>query len=190
MSASKTPIFPLDDLKNSIASRPRDWRSATGVDVKGLEAELRSNIEGEVRFDAGTKAMYAVDAGNYRQVPIGVVIPRSKEDVVQAVAACRKYGAPLLSRGGGTSIPGQTCNTAIVLDWSKYMHGVQEINTRERWARVLPGTICDELRNQAMQASGNLLIWGPDPATHTLLLWRHDRQQLVWRTCANVRPHP
>src|SRR4051812_5071789 len=103
MSTSKTPIFPLDDLKNSIASRPRDWRSAVGVDVNGLEAELRSNIEGEVRFDAGTKAMYAVDAGNYRQVPIVVVIPRSKEDVVQAIAACRKYGAPLLSRGGGTS---------------------------------------------------------------------------------------
>ncbi|MBZ5490359.1 MAG: FAD-binding protein [Acidobacteriia bacterium] len=167
MSASKNPIFPLDDLKNSIASRPRDWRSASGVDVKGLEAELRSNIEGEVRFDSGTKAMYAVDAGNYRQVPIGVVIPRSKEDVVQAVNACHKYGAPLLSRAGGTSIPGQTCNTAIVLDWSKYMHGVQEINIRERWARVLPGTVCDELRNEAMQVSGNLLVWGPDPATHT-----------------------
>ena len=167
MSASKIPLFPLDDLKNSIASRPRDWRSAAGVDVKQLEAELRSNIEGEVRFDAGTKAMYAVDAGNYRQVPIGVVIPRSKEDVIQAVAACRKYGAPLLSRAGGTSIPGQTCNTAIVLDWSKYMHGVQDINTRERWARVLPGTVCDELRNKAMEVSNNLLVWGPDPATHT-----------------------
>jgi FAD/FMN-containing dehydrogenase/Fe-S oxidoreductase len=167
MSASKNPIFPLDDLKNSIASRPRDWRSAAAVDVTRLEAELRSNIAGEVRFDAGTKAMYAVDAGNYRQVPIGVVIPRSKDDVVQTVAACRKYGAPLLSRAGGTSIPGQTCNTAIVLDWSKYMHGVQEINIRERWARVLPGTVCDELRDQAMQVSGNLLVWGPDPATHT-----------------------
>jgi FAD/FMN-containing dehydrogenase/Fe-S oxidoreductase len=167
MSASKNPIFPLDDLKNSLASRPRDWRSATAVDVKGLEAELRSNVQGEVRFDAGTKAMYAVDAGNYRQVPIGAVIPRSKEDVIQTVSACHKYGAPLLSRGGGTSIPGQTCNTAIVLDWSKYMHGVQEINIRERWARVLPGTVCDELRNEAMHASGNLLVWGPDPATHT-----------------------
>ena len=74
--------------------------------------------------------MYAVDACNYRQVPIGVVIPRSKEDVVQTVAACRKFGAPLLSRAGGTSIPGQTCNTAIVMDWSKYMHGVLELNAR------------------------------------------------------------
>lgn len=167
MSASKIPLIPIDALRNSLASRPHDWRSAAGVDIKLLEADLRKNIEGEVRFDAGTKAMYAVDASNYRQVPIGVVIPRSKEDVVQTVAACRKYGAPLLSRGGGTSIPGQTCNTAVVVDWSKYMHGVQAINTRERWARVLPGTICDDLRTQALQISGNLLVWGPDPATHT-----------------------
>ena len=167
MSASKIPLIPIDELRNSIASRPPDWRSAAGVDVRSLEADLRKNLEGEVRFDAGTKAMYAVDAGNYRQVPIGVVIPRSKEDVVQTVAACRKYGAPLLSRAGGTSIPGQTCNTAIVMDWSKYMHGVLEINTKERCARVLPGTVCDELRDQAMEKSNNLLTWGPDPATHT-----------------------
>ena len=83
MSASKIPLISIDELRNSIASRPPDWRSAAGVDVRSLEADLRKNIEGEVRFDAGTKAMYAVDAGNYRQVPIGVVIPRSKEDVDQ-----------------------------------------------------------------------------------------------------------
>ncbi|HEY2497866.1 MAG TPA: FAD-linked oxidase C-terminal domain-containing protein [Candidatus Angelobacter sp.] len=166
MSASKVPLVTIDDLRKSIETRPSDWRSPQ-IDVAGLEHDLRQNIEGEVRFDAGSKAMYAVDAGNYRQVPIGVVVPRSKEDVIQVVKACRKFGAPLLSRGGGTSIPGQTCNTAIVMDWSKYMHGVLEINTQERWARVLPGTVCDELRDQAMQASGNLLVWGPDPATHT-----------------------
>ncbi|HEY1526949.1 MAG TPA: FAD-binding and (Fe-S)-binding domain-containing protein [Candidatus Angelobacter sp.] len=166
MSASKVPFVSVDDLQKPMAKRPSDWRSPH-VDVAGLEWELRKSIEGEVRFDAGTKAMYAVDASNYRQVPIGVVVPRSKEDVVQAVMACRKYGAPLLSRGGGTSIPGQACNTAIVMDWSKYMHGVLEINTRERWARVLPGTICDELRTRAMQETNNLLVWGPDPATHT-----------------------
>ncbi len=166
MSASKVPFVNLDDLKKSIAERPPDWRSPK-VDVAGLENALRNNIAGEVRFDAGTKAMYAVDAGNYRQVPIGVVIPRSKDDVIQTVAACREFGAPLLSRAGGTSIPGQTCNTAVVMDWSKYMNGVLEINTAERWARVLPGTICDELRNQAMEKSRRLLTWGPDPATHT-----------------------
>jgi len=166
MSASKVPLVTVDDLKQSIASRPPDWRSPQ-VDAAALEQELRRNVEGEVRFDPGTKAMYAVDAGNYRQIPIGVVIPHSKEDVISTIAACRKFGAPLLSRAGGTSIPGQTCNAAIVMDWSKYMHEVLEINTRERWARVLPGTICDELRDQAMEKSNNLLTWGPDPATHT-----------------------
>lgn len=167
MSINSSQLITLDDLKNREENRASDRRSQKKIDVHGLEMELRKSIEGEVRFDAGTKAMYAVDAGNYRQIPIGVVIPRSKEDVIQTVKVCRSHDAPLLSRAGGTSIPGQTCNTAIVIDWSKYMHGVQEINIRERWARVLPGTVCDELRNQAMRHSNNLLVWGPDPATHT-----------------------
>ncbi len=166
MSASRIPLISPDELTKSIDARPSDWRSPQHIDVAGLEAELRKNIEGEVRFDAGSKAMYAVDASNYRQVPIGVVVPRSKEDVVQAVATSRKFGAPILSRGGGTSLAGQCCNVAIVLDWSKYMHGVLEINQQERWARVLPGTVCDELRHKAMAVSNNLLVWGPDPATH------------------------
>jgi FAD/FMN-containing dehydrogenase/Fe-S oxidoreductase len=156
----------VEDLKKPIIDRPSDWRHPS-VDVSALEQHLRKSVEGEVRFDAGSKAMYAVDAGNYRQVPIGVVIPRSIEDVVNTVAACRRFGAPLLSRAGGTAIPGQTCNAAIVIDWSKYLHGVLEINKAERWARVLPGTVCDELRNEAMKVSDKMLTWGPDPATHT-----------------------
>ncbi|HZP21844.1 MAG TPA: FAD-linked oxidase C-terminal domain-containing protein [Terriglobales bacterium] len=163
MLASKTPLITPDDLTTSHASRTPN---AAAVDIGALGAELRRNVEGEVRFDAGSKAMYAVDASNYRHVPIGVVVPKSKEDVVQTVAACRKYGAPVLSRGGGTSLAGQCCNVAIVLDWSKYMHGVLEVNTHERWARVLPGTVCDELRKRALKESNNLLTWGPDPATH------------------------
>jgi FAD/FMN-containing dehydrogenase/Fe-S oxidoreductase len=164
MSASRIPLILPDELKKPI--HPPDWRSPAHIDRVELEAELKRNIEGEVRFDAGSRAMYAVDASNYRQVPIGVVIPRSKEDVVQAVAACREFGAPLLSRGGGTSLAGQCCNVAVVLEWSKYMHGVLEINRQERWARVLPGTVCDELRQKALSASNNMLNWGPDPATH------------------------
>jgi FAD/FMN-containing dehydrogenase/Fe-S oxidoreductase len=167
MSVTKLPLVSVDELKRAIESRPSDWRSPRNLDVAGLEQELRGNIEGEVRFDAGTKAMYAVDASNYRQVPIGVVIPRSKADVIETVKACRRFGAPLLSRTGGTSIGGQCCNVAVVIDWSKYMHGVLEINTHQRWARVLPGTICDQLRSRAMKESNNLLVWGPDPATHT-----------------------
>ncbi|HUI84055.1 MAG TPA: FAD-binding oxidoreductase, partial [Candidatus Binatia bacterium] len=167
MSASRTPLISPEELTRNLESRPANWRSAGNyVDVAGLAEELRKNVEGEVRFDAGSKAMYAVDASNYRQVPIGVVIPRSKEDVVQTVAACRKFGAPVLSRGAGTSLAGQCCNVAIVIDWSKYLNGVLELNLPERWARVLPGTICDELRNKVMKESNNLLTWGPDPATH------------------------
>src|SRR5690348_8259912 len=148
MSAHRVPLISPENLAQSTISAPQ--RLGAAVDVKGLEAELQRNVEGEVRFDAGSKGMYAVDASNYRQVPMGVVIPKSKEDVVQTVAACRKFGAPLLSRGGGTSLAGQCCNVAIVMDWTKYMHGVLEINPAERWARVLPGTICDELRKKAM----------------------------------------
>ncbi len=156
-----------DGLTRTLQSRPEDWLSAgERVDAAALEAELRAKVEGEVRFDAGSKAIYAVDASNYRQVPIGVVIPKSKEDVVQTVAACRRFGAPLLSRGGGTSLAGECCNVAVVIDWSKYMHGVVEMDLDERWARVLPGTVCDELRDAALKQSNRKLTWGPDPATH------------------------
>src|SRR5438477_6037155 len=157
MSANKIPLISPEELRRPVEPK----RAEPHVDVNGLRAELERNVEGEARFDAGSKAMYAVDASNYRQVPIGVVIPRSKEDVVQTVAACRKYGAPLLSRGGGTSLAGQCCNVAIVIDWTKYLHGVLEVNTSERWARVLPGTSCYELGDKALLSSNIILVWGP-----------------------------
>jgi len=116
-----------------------------------------------VRFDAGSKALYAVDASNYRQVPIGVVVPKSVEDVVATVAACRHFGAPLLSRGGGTSLAGQCCNVAVVVDWTKYLHNIVELNIDQKYARVQPGTICDRVRHAAERYR---LTWGPDPATH------------------------
>src|SRR5512142_2958123 len=99
MSASKLPLIPTDELRRPMEERAANWRHPE-VDARSIEKELRRNIEGEVRFDAGTKALYAVDGSNYRQVPIGVVIPKSNEDVIATVAACRKFGAPLLSRGG------------------------------------------------------------------------------------------
>ncbi|HET7403305.1 MAG TPA: FAD-binding protein, partial [Usitatibacter sp.] len=83
-----------------------------------LERQLRRDIAGEVRFDEASRALYATDASNYRQVPIGVVVPRTVDDVVATVAACRQFDAPVLSRGGGTSLCGQTCNTAVVIDFS------------------------------------------------------------------------
>src|SRR5512142_1564636 len=163
MATEKIPPMPMAELFRSIEPRPADWRHPQ-VDVVGLQLELQKNVEGEVRFDAGTKAMYAVDGGNYRQVPIGVVLPKSKEDVVRTLAACRKFDAPVLSRGGGTSLCGQCCNVAIVIDWSKYMSRITELDPWQRRARVFPGTICDELRHAAAPHN---LTWGPDPATHT-----------------------
>jgi FAD/FMN-containing dehydrogenase/Fe-S oxidoreductase len=157
MSASRVPLVAPEELKQS-------WRNRSqNVDAAALERSLRQVISGEVRFDAGSRALYATDGSNYRQVPIGVVIPKSTEDVIETVAACRKFGAPLLSRGGGTSLAGQCCNVAVVIDWSKYLHNIVELNPQQKYARVQPGTICDTLRNAAKP---HTLTWGPDPATH------------------------
>src|SRR6185437_5299539 len=157
MSADRATLVSPEELKQSWRNQSRE------VDAKGLEAELRRMISGEVRFDAGSKALYATDGSNYRQPPIGVVIPKSVDDVVHTIAACRKFGAPILSRGGGTSLAGQCCNVAVVIDWSKYLHNILELNPGEKYARVQPGTICDTLRNAAKP---HTLTWGPDPATH------------------------
>ncbi|HXH41444.1 MAG TPA: FAD-binding and (Fe-S)-binding domain-containing protein [Thermoanaerobaculia bacterium] len=135
-----------------------------GIDAGILASELRDAIRGEVRFDDGARALYATDASNYRQVPIGVVIPRDAEDVIAAVALARKHGAPILARGGGTSLAGQCCNVAVVLDFSKYMHNIRELNAAGRYAVIEPGIILDDLRNAAEKQT---LTFGPDPATHT-----------------------
>ena len=128
-----------------------------------LEQELRRRIHGEVRFDAGSRALYATDGGNYRQVPIGIVIPRNIEDAVATMAVCREHGAPLLSRGGGTSLAGQCCNVAVVVDFSKYMRNVLRIDVPSQCARVQPGTVLDDLRNKAEEYH---LTFAPDPSTH------------------------
>ncbi|HWR36124.1 MAG TPA: FAD-linked oxidase C-terminal domain-containing protein [Clostridia bacterium] len=124
---------------------------------------LLSRVEGEVRFDDGSRALYATDGSNYRQVPIGVVVPRSTDDVLATLEACRKVGAPVLARGGGTSLAGQCCNVAVVMDFSKYMNRVLEINAAGSYARVQPGVVLDDLRKQATLHG---LTFGPDPATH------------------------
>ena len=136
---------------------------AMEIDAAKLANALRRSVRGEVRFEPGDKALYSTDASNYRQVPIGVVLPRDADDVVQAVAVCRSFGAPIVSRGGATDLAGATCNAAVVIDMSKYMNHVLEINWDECWARVEPGTVLDDLRNQAEQRH---LTFGPDPATH------------------------
>src|SRR5690348_1127887 len=113
-----------------------------------LERELKREVRGEVRFDRGSRAMYATDGSNYRQIPIGLVVPRDADDVVAAVAACRKYGAPVLPRGAGTSLAGQCCNVAVVLDFTRYMNRVIEIDPEGRYARVQPGLVLDSLQKK------------------------------------------
>jgi FAD/FMN-containing dehydrogenase/Fe-S oxidoreductase len=132
--------------------------------MKQLEAALAAAVAGEVRFDAGARAAYASDASNYRQVPIGVVLPRSAEDMFAALAACRAHAAPILARGGGTSLCGQSVNAAVVFDCSKYMDRVLAVDPAARTADVEPGVVCDSLR---LEAEKHGLTFGPDPATHS-----------------------
>jgi FAD/FMN-containing dehydrogenase/Fe-S oxidoreductase len=138
-------------------------QAAEHVDAEALASELRRRIRGEVHFDDGYRAMYAADASNYRQIPIGVVLPQDIDDVVETVALARRFGAPVLARGGGTSLAGQCVNVAVVMDFSKYLHGVLEVDPERRVARVEPGAILDDLRDAAEQ---HHLTFGPDPATH------------------------
>src|SRR5271155_3572602 len=133
------------------------------VDSAGLAAALKRQLRGEVRFDDGSRALYATDGSNYRQIPIGVVLPRDVDDVVAAIAIARQFGAPILCRGGGTSLAGQCCNIAVVLDFSKYMARILEVDPTRRVARVQPGVILDNLRNAAEKQH---LTFGPDPSTH------------------------
>lgn len=149
-------------LQEPIDSRALSLRN--GVDARALERDLRAAITGEVRFDAGSRALYATDASNYRQVPIGVVIPRDVDEVVETVALCRRHGAPVLSRGGGTSLCGQCCNVAVVIDFSKYLNRIIEIDSGGKFARVQPGVVLDDLRHAAEKHD---LTFAPDPATHT-----------------------
>src|SRR3954447_636448 len=134
------------------------------LDPSAIAAELRAGVKGEVRFGDGDRGMYASDAGNYRMVPIGVVLPRNADDVLQTLAVCRRYGAPIVARGGGTGIPGQTVNAAVLIDFSKYMNRIVELNPRQGYARIEPGIVLDELRNAAAPHG---LTFGPDPATHS-----------------------
>jgi FAD/FMN-containing dehydrogenase/Fe-S oxidoreductase len=154
-------------LTQSLETRPRPGVFANQEFPRDraelLAAELRATVAGEIRFDEGTRALYAVDGSNYRQVPIGVVVPKTIDGVIQTVALAHKHGAPLLPRGGGTSLCGQSCNVAVIVDFSKYLNQILEINSQEKYAWVQPGVVLDNLRNRANQYG---LTFGPDPSTH------------------------
>jgi FAD/FMN-containing dehydrogenase/Fe-S oxidoreductase len=160
------PTNPLPILSaeraQTFAERARHARE-THVDSDALAFDLHTRVRGEVRFDSSSRALYATDGSSYRQVPIGIVIPRDSHDVIATIATCREHGAPLLSRGGGTSLAGQCCNTAVVMDFSKYMAEILEIDPGRKIARVQPGVVLDHLRNAAEK---HHLTFAPDPATH------------------------
>jgi FAD/FMN-containing dehydrogenase/Fe-S oxidoreductase len=139
-------------------------RALPPIDLPRLEQDLAARVRGEVRFDTGSRALYASDASNYRQIPIGIVLPRDADDVVAALEVCCRHDVPLLMRGGGTSQNGQCVNVAVIIDTSKYMNRVLEVDPQAQSATVEPGVVCDALRDAAEQHG---LTFGPDPATHS-----------------------
>jgi FAD/FMN-containing dehydrogenase/Fe-S oxidoreductase len=133
------------------------------VSFEGLEHDLRATVSGEVRFDAGSRALYATDASNFRQPPIGVVIPKTVDDVVATHRVCHDHRAPILARGCGTSLSGETVNYAVVIDFSKYLHEIGEVDTERRTVRVQPGAINEQVN---IVTGKHGLVFGPDPSTH------------------------
>ncbi|MGA9549008.1 MAG: FAD-binding oxidoreductase, partial [Rhodomicrobium sp.] len=151
-------------IRDQETQQPKPWTSIVSAEkANGLAKVLKARVEGEVRFDDMSRALYSTDASNYRQVPIGVVIPKTIDDVVTTIACCREYGAPFLSRGGGTSLCGQSCNAAVMADFSKYLNRIIGIDFEKKLARVQPGCNLDILRNAAEK---HHLTFGPDPSTH------------------------
>ena len=128
-----------------------------------LGADLHGALGTSVDFSPQGRALYATDASNYRQVPIGIVCPRSRDEVLEAVRICREHDAPIVARGGGTSLAGQGCNVAACIDFSRHLHHIVELDADARQARVEPGCILDRLRDAAAPHG---LTFGPDPATH------------------------
>jgi FAD/FMN-containing dehydrogenase/Fe-S oxidoreductase len=137
--------------------------SSTRVDTTALERALRDRVDGEVRFDAGTRGAYSTDASNFRQVPIAVVVPHTIDAAVAAISVCREHGAPIVSRGGGTSLAGQSTNHAVMIDWAKYCNTLVSVNPDMRTCVVEPGIVLDVLNGQLSEHG---LRYGPEPATH------------------------
>ena len=129
-----------------------------------LESLLKKSLRGDVRFDLGSRALYATDSSNYRQLPVGVILPRDAADVEAALAACRATGAAVLPRGAGTSLAGQCANVAVVFDFTRWMNKLASIDPAAKLARVEPGIVLDRLREAAEL---HHLTYGPDPATHS-----------------------
>jgi FAD/FMN-containing dehydrogenase/Fe-S oxidoreductase len=158
-SHNKYELFYKDQYYDTRYVTPQ----SAGVDVTALERDLKAAVSGEVRFDAGSKATYSTDSGNYRQLPLGVVLPRTEKDIEETVAICRRYKAPLVNRGGGTSLAGQTCNVAVVIDMSKYYNQVLAFDKEAKTVTVQPGIVLDHMKAFTEEHG---LTFGPDPSTH------------------------
>lgn len=166
MGASASLVSIASLLKKPVASAPVESgvkESIRDVDLQGLARELSANIEGEVRFDRASIGLYATDASNFREIPLGVVVPRSTADVIAAHRICRRYGAPMVSRGTGTSLSGETVNFAVVVDHSKYLTHIGETDVERRMVTVQPGAINEQVN---LRTGKHKLIFGPDPSTH------------------------
>ena len=127
-----------------------------------LRRELEQRIEGDVRFDAVSRALYSTDASVYQIEPLGVVVPRTREDVVRTVEIAARHGVSITARGGGTSQAGQAIGAGIQLDTSKYLNRILEVNAAGRWAWIEPGVVLDEL-NAHLKPHG--LRFAPDIST-------------------------
>jgi FAD/FMN-containing dehydrogenase/Fe-S oxidoreductase len=136
--------------------------AASAVDVAGLQAALVAAVAGEVRFDRLGRGLYSTDASVYQIVPLGVVLPRTEEDIRATLQVCRQFRVPLTARGGGTSQAGQCIGPGVVLDCSKYFNAVLEIDAAGRWARVQPGCVLDDLNAQVKPLG---LQFAPDIST-------------------------
>ena len=147
----------------NILNQPKLEHEAFGSH-RELEARLKATLRGDVLFGMGSRALYATDASNYRQLPIGVILPRDASDVETALAACRAMGAAVLPRGGGTSLAGQCTNVAVIFDFSRYMNALTSIDPAAKLAVVQPGIVLDRLRDAAEKHE---LTYAPDPATHS-----------------------
>src|SRR5437867_3531944 len=145
---------PFTTVRNALDLNPND--------IEALAAELRSGLSGEVRADRATRLIYATDASIYQMEPIAVVFPKDEMDVGHVLRVANRHQVPILPRGGGTALAGQTVNHAVVLDFTPHMRRLLEINAEERWARVQPGLVLADL-NRAAAARG--LLYAIDPST-------------------------
>lgn len=150
------------NLVSVSTTTPVPQANARLVDAPALERELKSRLEGEVRFDAVSRALYSTDASVYQIPPLGVVLPKSREDLIRIVEIAAQFRCPITLRGGGTAQAGQAIGAGLQVDTSKYYNRILELNAAERWVRVQPGIVLDEL-NAQLKPHG--LRFAPDVST-------------------------